>query len=86
MLFRSYGDLPLIVLSAGNAGLWDEAAKDDFPALLADWADSHRALAGLSKRGERRVVEGAGHLIQLQRPDAVIAAIRTVIQAPGATP
>lgn len=83
---RSYGDLPLIVLSAGNAGLWDEAAKDDFPALLADWADSHRALAGLSKRGERRVVEGAGHLIQLQRPDVVIAAIRTVIHAPGAKP
>lgn len=78
---RSYGDLPLIVLSAGNSGLWAPEAKDEHPALIADWADSHRSIAALSTRGERRVVEGAGHLIQLQQPEAVIAAVRDVVQA-----
>lgn len=78
---RRYGDLPLIVLSAGAPGLWAPEAKDEHPALLADWADSHRSLAALSSRGERRVADGAGHLIQLEAPDAVVAAVRDVIQA-----
>jgi len=78
---RTFGDLPLIVLSAGNSGLWSPEAKDEHPALMADWADSHRSLAALSERGERRVVGGAGHLIQLQQPQAVIAAVRDVLRA-----
>lgn len=78
---RSYGDTPLIVLSAANSGLWAPEAKDEHAALKADWADSHRSLAALSSRGERRVVDGAGHLVQLDRPDAVIAAVRDVVLA-----
>lgn len=78
---RSYGDLPLIVLSAGNPGLWAEDAKSEYPALRADWSDSHRSLAALSRRGERRVVEGAGHLVQLDRPQAVIDAVEEVVRA-----
>lgn len=78
---RTYGALPLIVLSAADPGLWAQEAKDEHPALIADWHDSHSALAGLSTRGERRVVDGTGHLIQLDRPQAVIGAVRDVIQA-----
>ena len=81
---RDWGDLPLIVVSAGAAaegGLWSADAKDEHAALFADWADSHESLAKLSRRGERRVAEGAGHLVQLQRPQAVIAAVLDVVRA-----
>lgn len=81
---RDWGDLPLIVVSAGDAakgGLWSLEAKDEHATLFADWADSHRALAKLSTRGERRVVDGSGHLVQLQKPEAVVAAVLDVVRA-----
>lgn len=78
---RAYGDLPLIVVSAGKPGLWAPEAKDEYPALQADWADSHKALAALSRRGERRVAEGSGHLVQLERPEVVIEAVLDVVRA-----
>lgn len=78
---RTYGDLPLIVVSAGASGLWSPEAKDEWPALMADWRDSHEALVRLSRRGERRVAEGSGHLVQLDRPQAVIDAVFAVVRA-----
>jgi pimeloyl-ACP methyl ester carboxylesterase len=39
----------------------------------------HDEIAALSTRGERRTVEGAGHFIPFDKPDAVIAAIEEVI-------
>jgi pimeloyl-ACP methyl ester carboxylesterase len=59
---QSLGDLPLIVLSAANAS---EAALKE-----------HEHDARLSTRGEHIVVQGAGHWLQLDAPDAVVAAIR----------
>ncbi|MEC4592680.1 alpha/beta hydrolase [Nitrospirillum amazonense] len=78
---RTYGDLPLIVVSAGEPGLWAPEAKEEYPALQADWADSHKALAELSRRGERRVADGSGHLVQLNQPQAVIDAVLDVVRA-----
>ena len=78
---RRYGDLPLIVLSAGSPGLWTDEAKDEHAALLADWRDSHRSLADLSKRGQVRVVKDSGHLVPYERPQAVIDAVRDVVKA-----
>lgn len=78
---RTYGDLPLIVVSAGAVNLWSDEARAEHPALIADWADSHQALARLSRRGERRVAEGSGHLVQLDRPQAVIDAVLDVVRA-----
>lgn len=78
---RTYGDLPLIVVSAGKPGLWAPEAKDEYPALQADWTDSHAALAALSRRGERRVADGSGHLVQLEKPQAVVDAVLDVVRA-----
>jgi len=78
---RRFGDLPLIVLSAGNPGLWAEEAKAEHAALMADWSDSHKSLAALAKHGKRRVVKGSGHLVQLEKPQAVIDAVRDVVTA-----
>jgi len=81
---RRYRDLPLIVLTAGERsaveGMPAEAVAQ-FPSLTAAWNRSHDALAALSTRGENRIVAGAGHSIQRHRPDAVIAAVREVVEA-----
>jgi pimeloyl-ACP methyl ester carboxylesterase len=53
--------VPLIVLSAGNAN----------PAQRAD----HERLAMCSTQGRIEIVPGTGHWIQLDRPDLVISAI-----------
>ena len=37
-------------------------------------------LKNLSRRGERRVAEGSGHLVQLQIPQAVIDAVLDVVR------
>lgn len=61
------GDLPLIVLSAVRLA----------PDLEA-WAEAGYAMydeiAALSTRGERRTID-SGHAIQIEKPEAVIAAI-----------
>jgi pimeloyl-ACP methyl ester carboxylesterase len=64
---RRLGDLPLLVLTPGSSSpVWMELQKD---------------LAGLSTQGKLIRVEGAGHYIQLGRPDVVIEAVRQVVEA-----
>ena len=79
---RSFGDRPLIVLTqspeTGQAYPGLTAAQVD--AQNALWSRLHEELAALSARGVHRVVEGAGHYIQKDRPDVVIDAIRRVIE------
>jgi pimeloyl-ACP methyl ester carboxylesterase len=60
-------DVPLIVLSAGNAS----------PVQRAE----HETLARRSSQGRIEVVTGSGHWIQVDRPDAVIQAICEMITA-----
>jgi pimeloyl-ACP methyl ester carboxylesterase len=73
-------DIPLIVLSA----LWAPIPgipADEMRALNAAWRASHDELAALSPLGLRRdAPDGVGHMIQLQRPDIVIDAVREVIR------
>jgi pimeloyl-ACP methyl ester carboxylesterase len=75
----SLGDIPLIVLSHGKPGGDEELDKlDDFQGL-----ELHRASARLSRRGVQRTVPDTTHHIELEAPDAIVAAVREVIaQAP----
>jgi len=59
------GDLPLIVLTAGNPT----------PERIAQ----QEAIARLSIRGEHRVSSNPSHWIQLEEPELVIRAIRDVL-------
>ncbi len=59
------GALPLIVLSAASGS--------------PGWIALHEEVARRSTRGEHRLVAGSGHLMQKDRPDAVVQAIRDVI-------
>ncbi|HWQ85445.1 alpha/beta hydrolase [Brevundimonas sp.] len=75
---RSFGDMPLEVLSAENPPFTSRSA-DRNQVAGEHWRNGHRQLAERSSRGHWRIVGGAGHFVQLDQPDAVIEAIRTVI-------
>ena len=47
------------------------------------WHAAQRALAGLSTRGVLARADGSGHVIQEERPDLVVEAIRQVLAQVG---
>lgn len=63
----TFGDLPLIVLSAG---------RDQAPGWQA-WQDE---LASLSSNSQHLVAEQSDHNIELNQPDAAVAAIVRMVQ------
>lgn len=63
---QSYGDLPVVVLTAGTS---------------PRWTAMHAQLAARSTRGVQHVFPANGHLLQLERPDAVAAAVDEVVAA-----
>jgi pimeloyl-ACP methyl ester carboxylesterase len=72
--------VPVVVLTAG-------AGRS--PPLLALWEELHRALAAQSGSGRQQVVPGAGHMMMRDSPDAVIAAVLSLMppdRAPAAAP
>ncbi len=79
---RGYGDMPLVVLTAGlhpappgvQAEVSEQAALY-FRAL----ASGHRAYAALSTHGRNQLVPNSWHFIQLENPPAVLAAIDSVL-------
>ena len=74
------GDLPLVVLSAGEEAplpVPEEARQ----ANAVVWRELHRELAALSSRGRVEVVDGSGHMIHHERPEVVVGAIREVVEA-----
>jgi len=77
----SFGNLPLIVLTAGK--LPDESPPGMTPELEAEvskvWSELQVELTALSTSGEQRVIDDATHYIQYDNPDAVIQAIRDVL-------
>jgi pimeloyl-ACP methyl ester carboxylesterase len=64
---RGLGDMPLIIMTS--------------MAMPSSWMGLAKEMAGLSIQGRHVAVEGTGHYIQLGRPDAVIDAIRQVVEA-----
>lgn len=74
----SLGDLPLVVLSAG-VRIAPPLPSEEAQAFLATLEAGQDALAALSSRGVRRRVTDSGHNIQIDRPDAVIAAVAEVV-------
>ena len=78
---RSFGDLPLIVLTSGVPPR-DSVDTDESWRRKSDlWTRGHEALAARSTRGKAMVAPGARHFIQRDDPQAVIDAIATVIDA-----
>jgi pimeloyl-ACP methyl ester carboxylesterase len=76
---RSYGAVPLIVLTAGEPSAPASLPEPDRRAINALWGQMHDELAALSSRGENRTVQGAGHNMHLQQPQAVVDAVNQVV-------
>jgi len=86
---RTFGNRPLIVLTAGNEQPAEQLAMmkltPEHGRLLLEVTKSlHREQASWSARGRNDVVPGADHYIQFTRPAAVIAAVREVVGAVAA--
>lgn len=77
---RSYGDLPLIVLTRGdNSGGPPQLTQADLDAFYEAWKQMHEEFAELSTAGIHRIVPNAKHYIQRDKPEAVIAAVNEVV-------
>lgn len=75
---RSYGAMPLIVLTAGSPMI-PGLSPADRDTLFGMVGEMHRELAALSTRGVERTVPGSGHYVQIDRPQAVIEAVSEVL-------
>ena len=76
---RSFGDLPLIVLTAGQPPKDPSLSDAQNQAWQRAWMQGHNGMAALSSRGSNRVVPGSGHFIQFEQPQAVIDAVDEVV-------
>lgn len=77
----SLGDLPLVVLTAEDKfGPGEGAAPAETPHLRHAWLEAGAIIAASSTQGEQRLVSGASHVIQFEQPQAVIDAVRDVVE------
>jgi pimeloyl-ACP methyl ester carboxylesterase len=82
--FRNLGARPVAVLTH-NEPLTDAVLKrqrmsrPEAERLSSLWLDLQNDIASWSSRSTHRVLNDAGHLIQFDRPDAVVTAIREVV-------
>jgi pimeloyl-ACP methyl ester carboxylesterase len=77
------GNMPLVVLSK-TPGIEED---EDYTKEQLRWnAELQDQLANLSTRGEHIVASNSGHHIQIEQPDLVIRAIRTVLAATRQSP
>ena len=83
--YRNFGSRPVIVLSSGIGSVPYAAqlgiTRDQAERSDQAWLSMNKEEASWSTRGQQRTVTGAEHAIQLDRPQAVIAAIQDVIVA-----
>ncbi len=79
----SYGDVPLIVLTADGNEPSAHHPVNSGPAPF--WVRLHQELAARSRRGVQTIVQGTSHLMMNDRPDAIVAAINTVIDEASVT-
>jgi pimeloyl-ACP methyl ester carboxylesterase len=79
---RSFGDMPVMVLTRGVSP-YAEPGKPQ-SALNKATEDENFAIqkevAALSTRGQQQVVPGAGHVVQAEKPQAVIDAVLEVLK------
>lgn len=79
---RNYGDMPLVILSAGNPEVSGAPVEllHEVSALDAEKARGYQSMAAYSSRGTITSVPNSGHAIQLEKPDVVTESIRTLIE------
>jgi pimeloyl-ACP methyl ester carboxylesterase len=83
----SLGDMPLVVLSHDPDTPQPDLPEDLVKPANDAWQQMQEELAHLSSKGKQVIAKNSGHYIQLDRPDLVIEAVRSVVdQARQAQP
>jgi pimeloyl-ACP methyl ester carboxylesterase len=75
----SLGDLPLVVLSHDPAKPSAELPSDLAGPTNDAWEKMQEEMAHLSTRGTQIIAKNSGHYIQVDRPDVVLDAVRSVV-------
>jgi hypothetical protein len=80
-LRRPFGDLPLVVLTRGVSPYMDPSKPQSAvsKAMEDENEKIHKELAALSSKGKQRIVPGASHGIQGDKPAAVTQAVVEVL-------
>ena len=82
---RAFGDLPLVVLARGVSP-YAVPGQPQSPLNKATEAENlaiQKEVAALSTRSSLHVVAGASHIIQADKPDAVVAAVGEALDRAG---
>jgi pimeloyl-ACP methyl ester carboxylesterase len=69
----SLGDLPLLVLTGQGQPFSEQGNRL--------WFEMQEELAGLSTNSTHTIIEGSGHHINEDQPEAVVDAIRSIVEA-----
>jgi pimeloyl-ACP methyl ester carboxylesterase len=72
-----FGDMPVVVLTAGNQ--FHDYPLAQATAARAAWTSGHDRIANLSTQGRNILIPHSGHDIQGDRPDAVVTYIRQIV-------
>jgi pimeloyl-ACP methyl ester carboxylesterase len=74
-------DVPLLVLTRGNAGAFKSAPPPDADALARYeiWLELQRELATRSSHSEQIVAKDGGHYIQNDEPNLVVDGVRRIV-------
>jgi pimeloyl-ACP methyl ester carboxylesterase len=81
-----FGDMPLIVLSHDPDKPSAELSPDLARSTNEAWTKMQEELSHLSTRGTRQIARNSAHYIQLDRPEVVVDAVRTVVSQCRAIP
>lgn len=73
------GDIPVVVLSHEICNGCGMLGPDQLEAYERNWREAQAAVAAQSSRGRWQIVPQSGHEVHLDRPDAVLDAIREVL-------
>ncbi len=74
----SLGDIPLILLASDKNLQFTNSPEAD-KVIAKAWRGLQKKMADESGQGQFRTVKGTGHLIQLEKPQQVIKAIKEVM-------
>lgn len=77
----SLGLRPVVVLTSGVAPVMPGVSAEGNAAMRQTLLDLHGELARLSSSSDHRIVEGSGHYIHRDRPEALVTAVKDVVEA-----
>jgi pimeloyl-ACP methyl ester carboxylesterase len=78
---RPFGDLPMVVLSAGAVSPQPGESIEEAERTRKTWLELQKDLAARSKASRWTVVEKSSHYIQRDAPEVVIQAVRAVLDS-----